>query len=34
MITQENFLFEGTVADNIRLGRPDATAEDVERRPG
>ena len=24
LITQENFLFEGTVADNIRLGRPDA----------
>ena len=24
VITQENFLFEGSVADNIRLGRPDA----------
>ena len=23
VITQENFLFEGSVADNIRLGRPD-----------
>ena len=25
MVTQENFLFTGTVADNIRFGRPDAT---------
>src|SRR5205814_2526968 len=25
VITQENFLFQGSVADNIRLGRPDAT---------
>jgi ABC-type multidrug transport system fused ATPase/permease subunit len=24
MVTQENFLFAGTVADNIRFGRPDA----------
>jgi ABC-type multidrug transport system fused ATPase/permease subunit len=31
VITQENFLFEGSVADNIRLGRPDAPAADVER---
>jgi ATP-binding cassette subfamily B protein len=31
VITQENFLFEGSVADNIRLGRPDAAAEDVEK---
>ncbi|MGH3419402.1 MAG: ABC transporter ATP-binding protein, partial [Streptosporangiaceae bacterium] len=31
VITQENFLFEGSVADNIRLGRPDAPAEDVEK---
>ncbi|HYB48277.1 MAG TPA: ABC transporter ATP-binding protein, partial [Streptosporangiaceae bacterium] len=30
VITQENFLFEGSVADNIRLGRPDATDTDVE----
>jgi ABC-type multidrug transport system fused ATPase/permease subunit len=30
VITQENFLFEGSVADNIRLGRPDAPEEDVE----
>ena len=30
VITQENFLFEGSVGDNIRLGRPDASADDVE----
>jgi ATP-binding cassette, subfamily B, bacterial len=30
MVTQENFLFSGTVADNIAFGRPDATREDVE----
>ncbi|HEX6448534.1 MAG TPA: ABC transporter ATP-binding protein [Trebonia sp.] len=30
LITQENFLFEGTVADNIRLGRPSATDAEVE----
>ncbi len=30
MVTQENFLFAGTVADNIRFGRPDATDGEVE----
>jgi ATP-binding cassette subfamily B protein len=30
VITQENYLFSGTVADNIRLGRPGASAADVE----
>ncbi len=30
MVTQENFLFTGTVADNIRFGRPDATDEQVQ----
>ncbi|MCV7290465.1 ABC transporter ATP-binding protein [Mycolicibacterium wolinskyi] len=29
MVTQENFMFEGTIADNIRFGRPDATDEQV-----
>ncbi len=29
VITQENFLFDGSVADNIRLGRPDASDADV-----
>ena len=31
MVTQENFLFSGSVADNIRFGRPEATDEEVER---
>ncbi|MFI8190559.1 ABC transporter ATP-binding protein [Streptomyces sp. NPDC085946] len=31
MVTQEAFLFSGTVADNIALGRPDAPREEVER---
>ena len=30
MVTQENFLFAGTVADNIRFGRPEATDAEVE----
>lgn len=30
MVTQEAFLFSGTVADNIRLGNPDATDEQVQ----
>jgi ATP-binding cassette, subfamily B, bacterial len=30
LITQESFLFEGSVADNIRLGRPSATDQEVE----
>jgi ATP-binding cassette, subfamily B, bacterial len=29
VITQENFLFDGTVADNIRLGRPSASPDEV-----
>jgi ATP-binding cassette, subfamily B, bacterial len=31
MVTQENFLFSGSVADNILFGKPDATREEVER---
>ncbi|WP_181796398.1 ABC transporter ATP-binding protein, partial [Streptomyces sp. WELS2] len=31
MVTQEAFLFSGTVADNIALGRPDAGREEIER---
>ncbi|MFB7506132.1 ABC transporter ATP-binding protein [Streptomyces broussonetiae] len=31
MVTQEAFLFSGTVADNIALGRPDAPREEIER---
>jgi len=30
MVTQENYLFSGTVADNIRFGRPHATQEEIE----
>ncbi len=30
MVTQEAYLFSGTVADNIALGKPDATREEVE----
>ncbi|WP_157245860.1 ABC transporter ATP-binding protein [Nonomuraea typhae] len=30
MVTQENFLFSGTVADNIRFGRPGATDRQVQ----
>lgn len=29
MVTQESFLFSGTVADNIALGRPDATRDEI-----
>ncbi|GIH12681.1 ABC transporter ATP-binding protein [Rugosimonospora africana] len=29
MVTQENFLFSGTVADNIRFGRPGASDDEV-----
>jgi ATP-binding cassette subfamily B protein len=29
MVTQENYLFSGTIADNIRFGRPDATMDDI-----
>lgn len=30
MVTQENHLFAGSVADNIRFGRPDATDAEIE----
>lgn len=30
LVAQEPFLFPGTVADNIRFGRPEATDEEVE----
>lgn len=29
MVTQENYLFSGSVADNIRFGRPSATMDEV-----
>jgi subfamily B ATP-binding cassette protein MsbA len=31
VVLQDNFLFDGTVAENIRYGTPHATMEDVER---
>ncbi len=30
VVNQDTFLFHGTVEDNIRMGRPDASAADVE----
>ncbi|MGV9194905.1 ABC transporter ATP-binding protein [Microbacterium sp. MC2] len=30
MVTQEAYLFSGTVADNIALGKPDATLDQIE----
>lgn len=30
MVTQEAFLFSGTVAENIAIGRPEATPEEIE----
>ena len=30
MVTQDNFLFSGTVADNIAFGRPGAARADIE----
>ncbi|CAL8095684.1 unnamed protein product [Calicophoron daubneyi] len=30
VVQQEPVLFEGTIADNIRLGKPDATQEEIE----
>jgi len=29
MVTQENYLFTGSIADNIRFGRPGATMEEI-----
>ncbi len=31
MVTQENFLFSGTVGENIAFGKPTATREEIER---
>jgi ABC-type multidrug transport system fused ATPase/permease subunit len=30
VVLQDNFLFDGTIADNIRYGRPDATIEEIQ----
>ena len=29
MVTQESFLFNGTIRENLRLGKPDATGEEM-----
>jgi ABC-type multidrug transport system fused ATPase/permease subunit len=34
MVTQENFLFSGTIADNIGFGRPDASRAEIEAAAG
>ncbi len=31
LVLQENFLFSGTVIENIRMGKPDATMEEVQK---
>lgn len=31
MVTQDAFIFSGTIADNIAIGRPEADREDIER---
>jgi ABC-type multidrug transport system fused ATPase/permease subunit len=30
LVTQENFLFSGSIADNMRLGKPDASQAEIE----
>jgi len=34
IVLQDNFLFDGTITENIRFSRPDATLEDVKRVAG
>ena len=31
VVLQDNFLFDGTIADNIKYGKPDATLDDIKR---
>ena len=31
VVLQDNFLFDGSVADNIKYGKPDATIDDIKR---
>jgi subfamily B ATP-binding cassette protein MsbA len=31
VVLQDNFLFDGSVADNIKYGKPDATLDDIKR---
>src|SRR4029079_12541318 len=30
LVLQDNFLFDGTIAENLRYGRPDATLEEIK----
>lgn len=30
MVTQESYLFHGTIADNLRYAKPEATQQEVE----
>ena len=30
VVLQDNFLFDGTIAENIRYGRPDATLDEIK----
>src|SRR6185312_7061568 len=30
VVLQDNFLFDGTIGDNIRYGRPEATLEEIQ----
>jgi subfamily B ATP-binding cassette protein MsbA len=34
VVLQDNFLFDGTLRENISFGRPEASAEDIERAAG
>ncbi len=34
VVTQDTYLFHGTVADNLRFGKPDATQEELEEAAG
>src|SRR5207249_2872866 len=31
VVLQDNFLFDGSIADNIKYGKPDATIDDIKR---
>ena len=31
MVPQDGFLFDATIADNVRMAAPDATDDDIER---
>ena len=33
VVPQEGFLFSGTIRDNLRIAKPDATDDEIARRP-